>query len=137
MLKALTQEDVRSPPQRRSGVHRVLVVEDNADAAETLAELIRMLGHPVEIAHDGAAAIEKARANPPSVVLCDIGLPGMNGYEVANALRAAGNNGMQLFAVSGYAHPADVQRAIEAGFDGHVAKPCSVEQIEQLLGSPQ
>jgi CheY-like chemotaxis protein len=112
------------------------VVEDNADAAETLAELIRMLGHPVEIAHDGATAIEKARANPPSIVLCDIGLPGMNGYEVANTLRAAGND-MQLFAVSGYAHPTDVQRAIEAGFDGHVAKPCSLEQIERLLGSQQ
>jgi PAS domain S-box-containing protein len=119
--------------QARPEHRRVLVVDDNADAAESLADVIRMLGHVVEVAYDGPTAVEKARANPPNVVLCDIGLPGMNGYEVARALRGPGSNGVQIFAVTGYAQPEDVQRAIEAGFDGHLAKPCDPEQIERLL----
>jgi CheY-like chemotaxis protein len=116
----------------RNGGHRVLVVDDNADAAESLADLVRMLGHGVEIAHDGPTAIEKARRDPPDVVLCDIGLPGMSGYDVARRLRASGSR-MQLIAVSGYAQPEDVKQAIDAGFDGHVAKPCEAEEIERLL----
>ena len=80
-----------------------------------------------------AAVVERERAFRPDVVLCDIGLPGMSGYEVAKALREAGTLA-QLIAVSGYAQPEDVKRAIEAGFDGHVAKPCDPEKIERLLG---
>jgi PAS domain S-box-containing protein len=118
--------------QPRNGGHRVLVVDDNADAAESLAELVRMLGHGVEIAYDGPTAIEKARLDPPDVVLCDIGLPGMSGYDVARRLRASGSR-MQLIAVSGYAQPEDVKQAIDAGFDGHLAKPCDAEEIERLL----
>jgi PAS domain S-box-containing protein len=113
---------------------RVLVVDDNADAAESLAEIMMMLGHAVEVAYDGPSAIERARVSPPDVVLCDIGLPGMSGYEVAKALRADGMRGMLLIAVSGYAQSEDVKMAVEAGFDGHVAKPCDPEQIERLLG---
>jgi CheY-like chemotaxis protein len=108
------------------------VVDDNADAAESLAEIVRMLGHAAEIAYAGPSALSKARANPPDVVLCDIGLPGMSGYDVARALRAAGHR-MSLFAVTGYAQPDDVQKAVEAGFDGHVAKPVDVAQLERLL----
>jgi CheY-like chemotaxis protein len=108
------------------------VVDDNVDAAESLAEIATMMGHVVEVAFDGPSAIAKARANPPDVVLCDIGLPGMSGYDVARALRASGH-GMQLVAVSGYAQPEDVKRAVEAGFDGHVAKPVDPADIERLL----
>jgi CheY-like chemotaxis protein len=118
---------------RRNGGRRVLVVDDNADAAESLADVVRMLGHAVDVAYDGPTAIEKVRANPPNVVLCDIGLPGMSGYDVARALRANAVEGMQLIAVSGYAQPEDVERSIEAGFDGHVAKPCDPTKIELLL----
>jgi CheY-like chemotaxis protein len=75
----------------------------------------------------------KARAFAPDVVLCDIGLPGMTGYEVARALRAGGG---LLVAVSGYAQPEDVARAVEAGFDAHVAKPPDLGEIERLLASP-
>jgi CheY-like chemotaxis protein/two-component sensor histidine kinase len=112
---------------------RVLVVDDNRDGAETLAELVRMLGHDVETAFDGPTALERARARPPDVVLCDIGLPGMDGYEVARALRAAHDGRMRLVAVSGYAQPEDLERAAEAGFDEHIAKPPDPAQIEGVL----
>ena len=123
------------PPavERTNGGRRVLVVDDNHDAAESLAEIMKMLGHTVEVAYDGPSAIEKARVSPPDIVLCDIGLPGMSGYEVAKALRADGTNRMLLIAVSGYAQPEDVKEAVDAGFDGHVAKPCDPTQIERLI----
>jgi signal transduction histidine kinase len=131
-----------APPRDRAGEHprhvsngrRVLVVDDNVDAAESLADLVAMLGHAVETASDGASAIEKARANPPDIVLCDIGLPGMSGYEVAKALRGGGKR-LRLFAVSGYAQPEDVKKALEAGFDAHLAKPLKIEDLERLLAS--
>jgi CheY-like chemotaxis protein len=84
------------------------------------------------VAYDGPSAIAKARASLPEVVLCDIGLPGMNGYDIAKALRADGGD-VQLIAVSGYAQPEDLDRAADAGFDGHVAKPPDPAQIERLL----
>jgi signal transduction histidine kinase len=111
---------------------RVLVVDDNEDAARSLAEILVLMGHVAEVAYDGPSAVAKARADPPDVVLCDIGLPGMSGYDVAQVLRK-GSAGMQLFAVSGYAQASDVRRAVEAGFDGHVAKPVDLVEIERLL----
>jgi signal transduction histidine kinase len=113
--------------------YRVLVVDDNVDAAESLAELVRLLGHEVEIAYDGPTAVEKVREKRPEVVLCDIGLPGMNGYEVAQALRASHDGKVRLVAVTGYATPEDVKKATEAGFDAHVAKPPDPEKIGRLL----
>ncbi len=119
------------PRDRRSAGRRVLVVDDNRDAAESLAEIVRMLGHSADVAFDGASAIEKVRSDTPDVVLCDLGLPGMSGYEVATALRALEE--VQLIAVSGYAQPEDVKRALDAGFDAHIAKPCDPAMIERLL----
>jgi CheY-like chemotaxis protein len=113
--------------------HRVLVVEDNEDGAETLAEMVRMLGHEVDVAYDGPTALRRAREYHPDLVLCDIGLPGMDGYEVAHELRAARGRAVRLVAISGYAQPEDVAMAMEAGFDEHVAKPCGPEQIERML----
>jgi CheY-like chemotaxis protein len=110
----------------------VLVVDDNVDAARSLAEIAELLGHAAEVAYDGPSAVEKARAHAPDIVLCDIGLPGMSGYDVARALRAHGKP-VQLFALSGYAQPEDVRNAAAAGFDGHVAKPVGPEDIERLL----
>jgi CheY-like chemotaxis protein len=114
---------------------RVLVVDDNRDAAESLADLVSVLGHVPEVAYDGPSALERARAMQPEIVLCDIGLPGMNGYEVARALRAEHGPGLRLIAVSGYAQPEDVRRAAEAGFDAHLAKPPDPLEIERLLAS--
>jgi len=111
---------------------RVLVVDDNRDAAESLAELAAVLGHDARIAYDGPSAVAAALASPPDLVLCDIGLPAMDGYEVARALRSGGVRA-RLVALSGYARPEDVARAAEAGFDRHLAKPASPDELERLL----
>jgi signal transduction histidine kinase len=131
----LHEEEDRSRPAvaRSSRGRRVLVVDDNRDAAESLAEVVQMLGHRVEVAYDGPEAIAKARANPPDIVLCDIGLPGMTGYEVARILRAENGNALEIFAVSGYAQPEDRRRAVASGFDGHLAKPPDHDEIARVL----
>ncbi|HEX9307056.1 MAG TPA: PocR ligand-binding domain-containing protein [Anaeromyxobacter sp.] len=122
-----------APPA--SARSRILVVDDNPDAAESLADLVRLLGHDAEVAFDGASGLAKARGGGFDVVLCDIGLPGMSGYEVARELRRDHGHRMRLIAVSGYAQPEDVQRSVEAGFDAHVAKPPDLERLETLLGA--
>ena len=115
--------------------HRVLVVEDNLDVAQSLAEIVEMFGHDVEIASDGPTALAKARARRPDVVLCDIGLPGMDGYQVARAFRSDPElYSARLVALTGYAQPDDVREARSAGFDRHIAKPPDPGEIERLLG---
>ena len=106
------------------------------DAAESLAEVVKMYGHEVQVAYDGPSAIALATAVVPDLVLCDIGLPGMDGYDVAHALRTDPNlRTVRLVAVTGYAQPEDVQHAIEAGFTGHIAKPPALEALEQYLAT--
>jgi PAS domain S-box-containing protein len=134
-LVAAARED--DPPPRPSASRglRVLVVDDNHDAANSLAELVELFGHEAEVAYDGPEALALARARPPDVVLCDIGLPGMSGYDVARLLRSEGAS-PRLVAVSGYAQPDDVRRAAEAGFERHIAKPPTPDDIERLLAQP-
>jgi signal transduction histidine kinase/CheY-like chemotaxis protein len=116
--------------------HRVLVVEDNIDAAETLREMLLMWDHEVEVAHDGREGVAKARWFQPDVVLCDIGLPVMDGYEVARALRSDPElSSAFLVAVTGYASPEDARKAVGAGFDRHVGKPMPVEVLEEVLAT--
>jgi PAS domain S-box-containing protein len=120
--------------QEAAGGRRVLVVDDNVDAAESLCDVVAFLGHSVEAVHDGPAALARVRERHPDVVLCDIGLPGMDGYEVARAIRAEPDlAGIRLVAVSGYAQPEDRARASRAGFDAHVAKPADPADIGRLL----
>jgi CheY-like chemotaxis protein len=115
---------------------RVLVIDDNRDAAESLAELVSLFGHTARVAYDALDGLASAKADLPDVVLCDIGLPGMDGYEFARQFRAtASQHGIRLVAVSGYAQPEDVARALEAGFDAHVAKPPDPEQLGRLLAA--
>jgi signal transduction histidine kinase len=122
------------PPQTSVPIRarRVLVVDDNRDGADSLAQLVEILGHTAEVAYDGPSALEKVCASHPEIVFCDIGLPGMSGYELAPLLRARGT-AVRLFAVSGYAQPDDVRQAVQAGFDGHLAKPVDVADIKRLL----
>jgi CheY-like chemotaxis protein len=113
---------------------RVLVVDDHKDAAESLADLVRMLGHEAEVAFDGETAVRRVTTNPPDMVLCDIGLPGMSGYQVAEALRRDERfDSVQLVAVTGYAQPEDRQRALDAGFADHIAKPADPARVLTLL----
>ncbi len=121
----------------KSTPRRVLVVEDNPDAASSLRETLSLWGHEVAVAREGAGAIECARRFRPEVVLCDIGLPGMDGYAVARALRADETfQDVRLIALTGYALPDDLKKAAEAGFEGHLAKPPKLEELSALLGRP-
>ncbi len=115
---------------------RCLLIEDHVDAAESLAMLLELIGHEVEVAFDGADGLAKARAQRPEVVLCDIGLPGMDGYAVARALRAAPETGASfLIALTGYGQDDDRRRALEAGFDTHLTKPVDLDTLRRLLES--
>jgi two-component system CheB/CheR fusion protein len=116
----------------------VLIIEDNRDAADSLREVLEFGAHVVEVAYNGPDGLDRAREFKPEIVLCDIGLPGMDGYEVARAFRAdEALKGVFLVALSGYALPDDLQRAREAGFERHLAKPSSLEKLEELLADPQ
>jgi two-component system CheB/CheR fusion protein len=113
---------------------RILVIEDLLDAAESLRLALERDGHEVTIASDGPRGLEAARAFAPEVVFCDIGLPGMDGYEVAQRLRDGDRSQRPfLVALSGYALPEDIERAAAAGFDRHLAKPPDFAEIRQLL----
>jgi two-component system CheB/CheR fusion protein len=113
---------------------RILVIEDNADAAESLSLALEMAGHEVEVAHDGPSGLVRAREFSPHVVLCDVGLPEMDGYMVAKAMRAErGIRETFLVALTGYGLPEDQQRTADAGFDAHLTKPASIEQIQDVI----
>lgn len=115
---------------------RVLVVDDNRDAADTLAELLRMLGNEVLVAHDGNGALASAPGFKPDVVLLDIGLPDVNGYEVARRLRqVAGMRQPRLIALTGWGQHEDKRRAAEAGFDDHWTKPVDPVRLQELSRS--
>jgi signal transduction histidine kinase len=114
---------------------RVLVVDDNVDAAVTLSWLLTEHGYTVEIAHDGPGALKVAQEFKPDILLLDIGLPGIDGYELATRLRAGGFASALMIAISGYAHEADIARSKAAGFDRHFAKPVDIDHLVQALGS--
>jgi len=121
-----------APPAIRA--LRILVVEDNADAAETLALLLELAGHEVRVAADGVAGVDLAQRFIPDVAFVDIGLPGIDGYEVARRLRALPSlAGVTLIALTGYGQEADEAAAIAAGFDHHVTKPVELDRIGALL----
>jgi CheY-like chemotaxis protein len=112
----------------------VLVVDDNADAASMLQALVELDGHRCLVAHEGESALATARSALPDLVLLDIGLPGIDGYQVARRLRAiAGLEGVRIAAVTGYASEDDRQRALDAGFDVHLSKPVSHAQLLERL----
>jgi DNA-binding response OmpR family regulator len=110
------------------------VVDDNVDTAESLALLLRLRGHDVDTAHDGPAALEKAGIFLPEAVLLDIGLPGLDGYQVASQLRQTST--MLLVALTGYGQEEDQSRAWQAGFDHFLTKPVDPLIIYELLARP-
>jgi PAS domain S-box-containing protein len=123
-------------PEGATDSHRVLVVDDNIDAAESLGKMLRLMGNQVRTAHDGLSALEAAANFIPEVVLLDIGLPGMDGHEVARRLRLlSGLEEAVLVAQTGWGQDEDRRRSREAGFHHHLVKPVSAAALQKVLGS--
>jgi CheY-like chemotaxis protein len=114
----------------------VLVVEDNEDARETLKRMLELAGHHVRVAVDGAAALAAVRSAVPDVALIDIGLPQMDGYEVARRIRTTHEKRPLLVAITGYGLPEDRNRSREAGFDLHLVKPVDTATLAEVLSRP-
>jgi CheY-like chemotaxis protein len=113
---------------------KLLLVDDNVDSARTLAMLLELSGHEVEVAHSGPAALEKVADYQPACVFLDIGMPDMNGYEVARRLRSEPRfDGVHLVALTGYGREYDKQQAEAAGFDQYLIKPVAYEKLQALL----
>jgi CheY-like chemotaxis protein/nitrogen-specific signal transduction histidine kinase len=131
---AAPQEEAEQPAAAKRCSLKVLVIEDNVDAAESLKEVLELDAHVVEVAHEGREGIEKARRFHPDVILCDIGLPQMDGYQVARELRTdASLSSTYVVALSGYAQPEDVERSRLAGFDEHLVKPPDLGALDRML----
>ncbi|HET9599347.1 MAG TPA: ATP-binding protein [Anaeromyxobacteraceae bacterium] len=130
-----------APPKRQqerrslAGPSRlVLIIEDNIDAADTLAQVLELRGHRARVAYDGMSGMALARELKPDAILCDVGLPDVDGYEVAHTLRSNGDlPSTRLIALTGYAQQADRARAKGAGFDAHLPKPLPLEELTALL----
>ena len=113
---------------------RILLVDDSADAAFAMSMLLEAMGHEVRTAHDGACALNSVDEFRPDVVLLDIGLPGMSGFDVAREMRKRdATRGALLLALTGYGSAADRQTALDAGFDHHLTKPVSIGDLQALL----
>ncbi|MED5619967.1 response regulator [Ideonella sp. BN130291] len=128
------------PPGAAPGAvaRRVLVVDDNRDAADTLALLLELMGHEIRTAHDGPQALQAAEQFQPEIVLLDIGLPGMNGYEVCRKLRQQPwGRVATVVALTGWGQAEDQRQASEAGFDRHLIKPVEESVLLKLLSEPR
>jgi DNA-binding response OmpR family regulator len=115
---------------------RILVTDDNQDAANSVAMLLRLSGHDVETAYDGISAIQKAEAYRPEIMLLDIGLPGMNGYDVCRSIRQQPwGNGIRIVALTGWGQDQDRRNAREAGFDDHLVKPVDPQVLRRTVAA--
>jgi len=112
---------------------RILIVDDNQDSANDLRRLLERRGHEVQTVHDGLAALAVAQQFEPDVFLLDLGLPGLDGYQLASELQRTGFASALFIALSGYAQADDIEKSRLAGFHHHLAKPASVDQITTLL----
>ena len=118
----------------QKGPRRIVVADDNEDSAESFAMLLSFSGHEVRIVHDGASALDAVRDFRPDVAFLDIGMPGLTGYEVAQAVRAEPwGREVKLIAVTGWGQPDDRARARTAGFDRHLIKPIDPAEVDRLL----
>jgi CheY-like chemotaxis protein len=117
---------------------RVLVVDDNHDAADSLAMLLRLAEQDVRVAYDGSTSLAHAQEFQPELVFLDIGMPGMDGYEVARRLRQQpGLENAVLVAVTGWGQEEDRRRSLEAGFDGHIVKPAEPRNLREFFAHPK
>ncbi len=112
---------------------RILVVDDNRDAATTLGELLELLGHEVRVAHDGLEALDAAITFRPDVAVLDIGLPKLDGFEIARRIREKLGRSVVLVALTGYGQDEDRKKSADASFDHHFVKPLRIEELEAIL----
>jgi CheY-like chemotaxis protein len=134
--QATANDGVTTVPLDALPKRRILVVDDNVDAADALAELLRDYGHDVRAVHDGPSAMEQAGLHRPDIVLLDIAMPGFDGYEVARRMRSELGLQATLIAVTGYGEARHRRQSREAGFDQHVTKPVDARKLETLLKLP-
>jgi signal transduction histidine kinase len=125
--------ELRAPRAGAAG-QSVLVVDDNRDAATSLAKLLDRDGYDTQVAHDGHEALRLAEARPPEIVLLDLGMPELDGFDVCRALRARGHSEAFIVAITGYAQEEDRRRSREAGFDAHLVKPVHPDRLAKVLG---
>lgn len=124
------------PPGRTTKPLRILVVDDNVDAADSLEQLLKRAGHAVRAMHGGLESVDAARNYKPDVMLLDIALPGLNGYQIAERLRSTPETkGIVLIATTGYGQDEDRQRAMQSGFDHHVTKPIDSHALGEILSA--
>jgi CheY-like chemotaxis protein len=124
--------DAPSNPRSRSR-HRVLVVEDNPDGRVSLQLLLQAWGYDVDVAENGSKGLEKALSWQPESAVVDIGLPGLDGYQVARRIRAALDERIRLIALTAYGQPEDRERAMSEGFDAFLTKPADLDELARLL----
>lgn len=129
------QQPTCAPPPKKPASLRMLVVDDNIDAANSLAMLLRISGHDVRVDHSGRSALETMESFQPQAVLLDIGMPGMNGYEVAECIRSTAATQPLLIAVTGYGQQNDSEQSRAAGFDHHLVKPVDLADLQELLAA--
>src|SRR3954471_22414092 len=122
------------PMETPSRCRRVLVADDNVDAGESLAMLLRLDGHEVELASNGSDAVELFDRMKPEIAILDIGMPGLNGYEVARRIRQKAKQDVTLIAVTGWGQEADKAPAAASGFDHHFTKPVEPAVLSALVG---
>ena len=132
LARVVTEPQAPAGPAR-SGPRHILIVEDNTDAREMLHTALALEGHRVLASEDGVRGIEMALLHRPEIVLIDIGLPGVSGYEVAKQIREALGPGVKLVALTGYGQPGDRRHAREAGFDAHLVKPVALDDLNTVL----
>jgi CheY-like chemotaxis protein len=135
LAKARLEASAEPKPKAELKGRRILIVDDNADAATSFASLLKLMENDVRTAATGEEALRAAKEYGPDIVLLDIALPGMNGYDVARALRAEVDDRMFIIAVSGYGAEQDRRRSAEAGFDAHFVKPMEIQALQEFLGS--
>ncbi len=124
----------KSPSNAKMSQHRILLIDDNKDLVELLRSMFIMLGHEAYAANEGVTGIESAKRNHPDIIFCDIGLPGMSGYEIAQVIRQDPElKDIYLVALTGYAGQADVELAIKHQFDQHLAKPVDMIALQRIL----
>jgi CheY-like chemotaxis protein len=138
LQEAAPELDVREPasPAQSIRARKVLLIDDNHDAARSMGMLLKHLGYEVELAYTGPEGLEAARRTRPDVILCDIGLPGLDGFSVARVLRSeSSTRDVYLIAISGYGQTEDIRKALDAGFDLHLVKPVDFSRLELALNS--